>query len=266
MACKLDGCKDGTSGLETMEEKFTADVEKIRVRRQRRKGHGTWNVRSCAIGRDSGGQNFGFPRCHVDIPVGYFDGCTHKIAGSQQTSPQVGLIIKGHIYDAESDIERYNVEIQFFIRTLKSLRAHREAREHDRRSLKALISAHRQIPLEIWTQILGLKALPDGEIFRPLSYPEVDLDIPENAILSFLGARQQYGQATPVHVTIQFPYPSAHISSHHSHVYSPNTSDQRLADARANARLPALHLHFRMILESLATTMTELVLTNFSQN
>ncbi|KAJ7600091.1 hypothetical protein C8J56DRAFT_879833 [Mycena floridula] len=31
MACKLDGCKDGTSGLETVEEKFTADVEKIRA-------------------------------------------------------------------------------------------------------------------------------------------------------------------------------------------------------------------------------------------
>ncbi|KAJ7588546.1 hypothetical protein C8J56DRAFT_889319 [Mycena floridula] len=60
------------------------------------------------------------------------------------------------LLDADANIQRFDDKIARLQSTLASLKFHRDLRERDRNSYKALGSLFRRIPFEIWTQIFAL--------------------------------------------------------------------------------------------------------------
>ncbi|KAJ7593833.1 hypothetical protein C8J56DRAFT_925291 [Mycena floridula] len=182
---------------------------------------------------------------------------------------------RGYLAVADADIQRYDEEIASLTATLKSLKFHRDIREQDRQSYKALASPFRRIPNEIWIQIFAWSMTGDGSDHRlpqvcsrwreillaaPSLWNNIQIDLEESDsrfIPSFVQSRRNYCRDIPLHLTIGFPD-------------APSNPDYWEDDEGLELRtfcefrVPVLRQLFTEVLDQLLPTTTNLHLMRFN--
>ncbi|KAJ7576029.1 hypothetical protein C8J56DRAFT_974384 [Mycena floridula] len=213
-------------------------------------------------------------RCQHQIPAGHRD----ILDATHLRSTYVPLDgeckeVRSYLAYARADIELYEEEIISLERKLGALKHQRKLRKRDLSSYRSLLSPARRFPFEVWVQIFALSMTGYPEDLHlahvcirwrdilsssPSSWKgvKIDLDSTETSIVSFLQTRQRFSQQTPVMVEITFPDPP--------YPYLDDGDSDSEADSDSS-RIAGLRVALTKILDELQFTMTDLVLSNFSE-